>query len=270
MAFDDFELSVEDSAPVELYEFSYQGGTLRFTSADRDIEFASNLYRRTALERSPVTETGDISKATLTLTGPPDFEPAELFNPFPPDDVVGLVVRRLQPADGSAEAIWLGRVLTARWPKNQTELRCESVYTQMNQLGLRRIYSKNCPHVLYSARCGASQIAFEVVTTIDTQTGRVLSSSTFDTFVDGYFAGGKVTWESSPGYVQKRGIKLHTGTEVVITHPFPDIPNGAEVKIYPGCDHTRNHCGPKFANEPNYGGMPGMKQKNPFGQSSIY
>jgi uncharacterized phage protein (TIGR02218 family) len=270
MPFSDYELSVEDSQPAELYEFSYQGGTLRFTSADRDIEFASNNYRAIAIDHSPVTETSDIAKASITITAPPDFEVAQLFEVAPPDDVVGLVIRRLQIVSGDTEAIWLGRILSARWPKSQSELRGESIYTQMNQLGLRRIYSKNCPHVLYSTRCGASQSAFEVDTSIDTQVGRVITSSTFGTFPDGYFAGGKIIWESTPGYTQKRGIKLHVGDDIVVTHPFPEIPNGAAITIAPGCDHTLNHCGPKFANEPNYGGMPGMKLKNPFGQSSVF
>ena len=268
MPYNDFEMSVEDSSPVELYEFSYQGGTLRFTSADRDVIFASNLYRFAQLSRTKIDESGDIAKAHLTITAPPDFEVAELFGVAPPDDVVGLVLRRLQPEANAAPAIWLGRVLSARWPKNQSELRCESVFTQMKIPGLRRIYSKNCPHVLYGPRCKVSEIAFAEEITLDVQTGRTLVSSGFDVFPDGYFSGGKISWESSPGYFVKRGIKTHVGDTVTISHPMAGIAPGTVFTALPGCNHTLSHCGPKFDNVPNHGGMPYMKTRNPFNASS--
>lgn len=270
MAFDDYEISVESSRPVELYEFSYQGGNLRFTSADRDITYNSVLWRAAAIERTKIDETSDISKAALTLTGPPDWEVAALFDPSPPDDVIGLVLYRLQLTDGTAEAIWLGRALSGRWPKDQSEVRCESIYTLMNQPGLRRIYSKNCPHLLYGARCGVSELLFQEDVTIDTESGRVIVSSAFATKPDGYYSGGKLIWEKSPGYFVRRGIKQHDGNEIIISHTILDIPNGAVVTVLPGCDHTQNHCEPKFANGVNFGGFPGMTRKNPFGSSSVF
>lgn len=270
MAYDDYENSLESSSPVELYEFSYQGGTLRFTSADRDIEFASNTYRHAPLSRSKIDESSDIARASLVVTAPPDFEVSELFSVAPPDDVVGLVVRRYQPSDSSAVVIWLGRVLAVRWPKDQSELRCESVFTQMRIPGLRRIYSKNCPHLLYGARCRASEIVFEEEITIDVQTGRQLVSAGFDAFPDGYFSGGKIAWEKTPGFFVRRGIKIHAGDTVVMSHPIEGIDPGTVISAWPGCDHTLNDCVGKFNNLPNHGGFPHMKQKNPFGQSSVF
>lgn len=270
MAFDDYEISVEGSRPVELYEFSYQGGNLRFTSADRDITFNSVLWRRSAISRTKIDESGDISKASLTLTGPPDWEVAALFDPSPPDDVVGLALYRLQLTDNTAEVEWLGRALSARWPKDQSEVRCESVFTLMTQPGLRRIYSKNCPHLLYGSRCQASELIFQESVTIDTQTGRTIISSDFATKPDGYYAGGKAIWEKTPGYFVRRGIRQHDSNEIIISHPMTDLPNGAVLTVLPGCDHTQNHCQPKFANGANFGGFPGMKKKNPFGQSSVF
>jgi uncharacterized phage protein (TIGR02218 family) len=123
--------------------------------------------------------------------------------------------------------------------------------------------------VLYGARCQASEIAFREIITIDSQVGRTISAADFALFPDGYFAGGKVTWERSPGYFVRRGIKLHVSDEIVITHPIPELPAGSVLTVLPGCDHTLNHCGPKFANEENYGGFA-MKEKNPFGQSSVF
>src|ERR1041384_319859 len=174
MAFDDYEMSVESSNAAELYEFSYQGGTLRYTSADHPITFDSHIYPPVAIQHTPVKEVADIAKASLTITAPPDFPVAELFRVAPPDDVVGLVVRRLQIDDGTAEAFWLGRVLSSRWPPDQCELRCESIYTSMRMPGLRRIYSKNCPHVLYGLKCAVVEASFQQSITVSGVSGRTI------------------------------------------------------------------------------------------------
>jgi uncharacterized phage protein (TIGR02218 family) len=269
MAFNDYETSVESSVPVELFEFSYQGGTIRATSADRNITYLSHIYQGLALQRSPIKETVDIAKATLNITAPADFSVAELFNPAPPDDVVGLVVRRLQYTDNSAEAFWFGRVMSAGWQKGYSQLRCESIFTSMKQLGLRRIYSKNCPHVLYGARCRASEATFQQAISVEGVAGRSIQSAGFDAFDDGWFSGGKIVWESSPGYYVRRGIKIHTGDEVFVTHPIPGLTPGTVITVLPGCNHTIAHCGPKFSNNLNYGGMPYMDGQNAF-TTSVY
>lgn len=271
MAFADDETSVQDSRPVELYEFSYQGGNLRYTSADRDIDYNSVLWRASPLSRSKINESSDITKASLTITGAPEWEVAELFDPAPPDDVVGLKLYRMQRRSGEFEVAWIGRVVGASWPKDQSSLRCESIYTLMTQPGLRRIYSKNCPHLLYGARCQASELVFQQIITLDTQEGRNLISADFATKPDGYYAGGKIVWEKQPGYFVRRGIRQHAGDTVIITHAMTGVPNGAILTALPGCNHTQEHCEPKFANGVNYGGFPGMKKKNPFdGSSSVF
>lgn len=270
MAFDDYENSRQDSRAVELYEFSFEGGLMRYTSADRDVTFNSVLWKQHQVDRTKIDESGDISKANLTLTAEADFEAAALFDPYPPDSVVGLVVYRVQWTPQLSEAIWLGRVLSAGWPKNQSELHCESIFTLMTQPGLRRIYSKNCPHLLYGARCKASEAAFQEVATVSSTAGRAIVSADFDAFPDGFFAGGKVVYEKSPGVFARRGIKQHTGDTIIVSHPIPSLTPGASVTILPGCVHTVPTCVSKFSNLVNYGGMPGMKRNNPFGASSVY
>lgn len=275
MSFEEYEVSVQSSRPIELYDFSYQGGHLRYTSADRNIEFEGNTWLAAPLERSKIEDTGEIAKAAMTIDGPDVFEVAELFSVAPPDDVVGFALRRLQFDDpsGQAPAIWLGRVLTASWPPNRSQLRCESLLSSLKQVGLRRVYGKNCPHILYGSRCKVSMVAFEVNATVTSQIGRSIVSSAFDAAVDGYFAGGMLVWQKSPGYYVRRGIKSHVGDTVQITHPMPGLTGGVVIQAYPGCDHTfdgAGGCGPRYDNQDNYGGFPFSKQKNPFGQASVF
>jgi hypothetical protein len=41
------------------------------------------------------------------------------------------------------------------------------------------------------------------------------------------------------------------------------------VKIYPGCDRTKETCNDKFSNILNYGGFAWIPAKSPFDGSSI-
>jgi uncharacterized phage protein (TIGR02218 family) len=272
VTFDALEISQQSSRPVEIYDFSYQGGHFRYTSAPVDVDFESQTWSAIAISRSSLDDSSDIGKASLTLTVPPTTPVAELFAVAPPDDVVGLVVRRLQydDTDLEAEVIWLGRVITCNWPPDRAELRCENILTSMKQQGLRRIYGRNCPHVLYGNRCTASQGAHSFDVTLDTQVGRVLTSAGFDAQVDGFFSGGMVVWEFLPGQFARRGIKSHVGADIEITYPFTGIPNGAALTALPGCDHSYATCNTKFANTDNYGGFKDMVTKNPFGQNTVF
>lgn len=272
MTFEAYEDTVQGSRPVELYDFTYQGIHLRYTSADRDITIAGITYTAAPISRSAITDTTDIAKATLTLSCAPHFDVSELFSVAPPDDVVGLVVTRFQKDDPDVEMhpFWLGRVVNCAWPTGQSTLRCESVYTALKQPGLRRPYSKNCPYVVYGADCQANILTFQQSIVITNQVGNVINAATLGSHPDGWWAGGRAYWESSPGFFVKRGVKNHVGTQVELTHPMAGIPGGATVVFAPGCDHSFFTCGGKFSNAINYGGAPNMQQKNPFGQSNVF
>jgi uncharacterized phage protein (TIGR02218 family) len=273
MTFDTSERSQSGSQPIELYEFTYQGNHLRYTSADRDITISGVTYTHEPINRSNVQEGGDIAKQDCQLNCRSDFDVSELFNPYPPDDVIGLVIKRVQLSALSPDqeaVLWIGRVLSASWPQGQSQLTCQSTYTALKTAGLRRIYSRNCPHVLYGAMCKANILAFQQAMTLDNQVGNVLNAANLSSHPDGWWAGGKVSWEAAPGLVLRRGIKNHVGTHIEVTYPFPNIPAGAAITVAPGCDHTFPTCDSKFANTDNYGGFPFMTQKNPFGQASVF
>lgn len=274
MAFETYENSVEQSEPFELYQFSYQGGTFRFTSDAKDhVQSGVTWTRVPGLSRTAIEDSGDISKSSLTLTAPEDFQMSLIFETYPPSDVVELEVFRVQRSDPTdVKTMWIGRILNATWGVGFSTLLGESLITRLKQPGLRRIYSKNCPHLLYGSDCRASQIAFEEEVTLEgvLSDGFQLLSSTFDTFVDGFFAGGKIEYDAGGGNIFRRGIREHVGSLITLTHPIPGLPTTATISAWPGCDRTKATCVSKFANLENYGGFPYMTQKNPFGQNSIY
>ena len=278
MTFDTQKASIEGSRPVELYEFSYQGGTFRYTSANQDVSFGGNTYFCVeGLTRTPIEESDEIGKAAMTITCPEDFFISELFNFAPPDDVVGFALREMQYGQtDKAPGIWLGRVLNASWPPNVAQLRCESLLSSIKQSGLRRAWGRNCPYVLYEPNtCKKDRDEMAVTIVIEENNGLVLKSGDFAAHLDTFFSLGYIEWQPTPGYKVRRGIKEHTGDTITITHPIRALEAGASLIAYPGCDHTYtgvNGCIPKFDNGPNYGGFPHQigDKKNPFQGPSVF
>jgi uncharacterized phage protein (TIGR02218 family) len=268
------EVSVESGRPVELYIFSFQGGTFRYTSAGDIIEYDSNSYLPvTGLSRSGIEDTGEISKSSLDLIAPEDFYIASLFEVYPPSDVVELEILRLHRDDlTDAKTFWLGRVINAEWRVGSASLACESLFTQMRQPGLRRAYSRSCPHLLYGADCRASQLSFVESLTAEAidASGFVITSGIAGTFPAGYFAGGKINLEISPGVIERRGIRTHVGDLLTMTHPISAMVPGDIFSAWPGCNKTREVCVGRFNNILNYGGFPYIPRKNPFSGSSVY
>lgn len=277
MTFDVQKASIEGSRPVELYEFSYQGITLRYTSADQNVSFGGNTYIAVpGLTRTGIDESDEIGKAAMTITCPEDFEVSELFNFAPPDDVVGFALREMQYGQtDKAPGIWLGRVLGASWPPNRAQLRCESLLSSVKQAGLRRPWGRNCPYILYGPQCKEDRDDNQFSITIQENNGLTLKSADFALQLDTFFSLGYIEWLQTPSYKVRRGIKEHIGNQITITHPIRNLEVGAVLTAYPGCDHTYtgvNGCIPKFDNGDNYGGFPHQlgNRKNPFQGPSVF
>lgn len=273
MSFTSLEASQSDSEPIELYEFSYLNTTQFFNSGAIPITINSTVYAPTQISRTEITDSGEIGKNQITLTCPDQFPISALFGAGPPDDIVTVTIKRVQAGaldSSNTVIIWLGRILSVNWPPLRSEITCENVFTALRAAGLHRVYTINCPFTLYGEQCGAIIAAFTEVHTIDIQVGNVLTGSTLNDQTDGWWAGGKLTWEYSPGLFAKRGIKNHVGTQIEITFALPNFPLGTAVNVSAGCDHTFPTCTSKFGQTLNYGGFPFMTQKNPWGNVSIF
>lgn len=274
MSFAALEESTQSGVPVELYTFGYAGGTFRYTSADIDIDFNGSTYtQQPGLSRTAVDDTGEIAKSNLTITAPEDFTVSALFEVYPPSDVVELIIYRAHTGDlTEAATIWIGRVLSVVWSVGSSQLSCESIFSRLRQPGLRRPYARNCPHQLYGAACRAQETLFQQVVTLNglEAGGFDLTSPDFDAQADGYFAGGKLTFELSPGVIERRGIRAHTGDTITLTHPITGLLATSTVTVSPGCPRTQDVCVSRFNNLVNFGGFKHMPAKNPFGSNSVF
>jgi uncharacterized phage protein (TIGR02218 family) len=272
------EQGVETGSPVELYEISYESQTWRYTSGDApfyDAATTSN-YEPLLLNRGNILFSSDFGKSTLDVEVQNDAPFLALFRFTPPSGVVSLTVRRFHRTDGALQivSLWKGRILSVTWGDVSSTLTCEPIRASVQRIGLRRLFQRQCPHVLYSAACGVSKALYEVVGNVESISGVTINITGVSSFAAGYFAGGFIEYVSSAFVTtERRMITANAGgtNQLILVTPTLGLAVGDEVRVYPGCDHTldTNGC-VKFDNTINYGGKPYTPTKNPFGGEPVY
>lgn len=272
MTYEVIETSLHDGAPVELYEFRLGAQAWRYTSAAEAITANLVDWRPVSISRSEIEATSDMARNNLTLTLARDLEVPELFRIAPPSGVVTLTVHALHLTDQAAETVvvWKGRVVNVAWKGLAAELTCEPLYTSLRRIGLRRTYQRQCPHLLYGDDCRVVRAAHEVAGSAASVSGATLTVPEAGGYADGWFAGGMIELELTPGVITRRSIRTHTGQALGITHPIPGLGAGQAVTLIPGCDRTPTDCADKFDNLLNYGGWPYIPIKNPFSGGSVF
>lgn len=271
MTYDSRERSADQARPVELYEFRRDALAWRYTTADRDYVYALQTFKRAAIRRSNIEQGSELNRSNMRLTMAPDIEILEQYRAGPTTDPVTLTLRQLHEGDGEAAVIWTGRIVSvAPWRNGQAEMVLEPVYTSLRRNGLRRTYQRQCPHVLYGGACGVNPAAFRVTGVAVDVTGTVVQVAEAGTFAAGYFDGGWLEWEVAPSIFERRLIIAHSGTALTLSTQPIGLVIGTAARFYPGCDHTVAACDGKFSNAANYGGMPYIPQKNPYGSDPLY
>lgn len=254
MTYDARELSMQSGEPIEMYHFTIGSTEHRFTSAKSTITYDGNTYQPALIKRGSIDFTTEKGRNNLKLQTARDFAIADLFRVSPPSDVILLVVHRVHYGDTNGAVVWSGRVLNCEWSGSTASLNCEPVSSSLQRVGLRRLYQRQCPHVLYDSHtCKATKTPISA--TLSAVNGVLLTSSSF---VSG-LAGGYLEFGS-----EKRFISQQNGNEITITNLLTSLVVGSVVTVYLGCDHTISTCLNKFNNADNYGGMPHIPTKNPF------
>lgn len=270
MSYTTVETSAQSGRPVELYEFLNGATAYRYTSADGDVAYGGHTYTAVPIARGAVEATSETARLALEITCARTVGVLDLFALMPPAEIVAVTLRRLHAGDGEAITLWMGRILNVTLNNESAGIHCESVYTSLKRVGLRRLYQKGCPHVVYGAGCALDRNTFKAVKTVSSVAGTVITLGSMGAFADGYFAGGYLEWESVTGYFERRAIRSQVGAVVTLSFPLPGLAASASVNLYPGCDHTLVTCNTKFSNRLNYGGMPHWPSKNPFDGTIIY
>lgn len=276
MGFEAWEESSQGAEPIELYHFARGITEYRFTSAKDAIEHDGYTWEPALLNRSAFDLGDDGARSAIKIQCVRDFPVAELFRVRPPDEVVLFTLHRLHANETTASiVVWMGRVLGAEWRGAIAEMACEPVSSAMTRPGLRRLYSRSCPHDLYGANCKANRNLFMATVTLTgvtvTASGTQIHSDELSYWASSpWFAGGYVEYTRPDGITERRQALSNADDYIVISAGIDGLAAGVEVRAYFGCDHTMGTCRIRFDNLANYGGFPFIPGKNPLSGSTIY
>lgn len=270
MSYDAIETSAQGRRPVELYTFLRDYQAWRYTSADRDITVDGAVYLARPLQRGKIEATQESTRLPLTIRAPRDLEVAELYRIAPPTVAVTFILQEFHYGDGELRAQWSGRISAVSFEGSEAVITLEPVFTSMRRIGLRRLYSRTCPHDLYGVQCKVNRENHRVESTADAVSGVTVAVPAASLRPDGYYAGGFIEYPVELGIIERRFISDHVSETLTLTARPYNLDVGAAVKIYPGCDHTMDNCNGRFNNAPNYGGFRHFPQKNPFGSDPVY
>lgn len=263
MTFEALETSVHDGAPVELYEFSRGSESWRLASADEDVVHDGQTYQAVPMSRSEIEQSQEQARNTLTLRMPRDATIAAAWSGGRLGAPMLLTVRGRHRGDPEAVVGWLGRVLAVEWQGSEAIMTCEPVWVSLRRIGLRRLYSRGCPHTVYGGECGVVEADHQVAGLVMAVSAAGIQVGEAAAYADQYFAGGVITWTDAGGRVQRRMIAQQVGALLHVWSPSGLAP-GMAVTLAPGCPQDLDTCAGRFGNAPNYGGFPFMSCKNPF------
>lgn len=120
-----------------------------------------------------------------------------------------------------------------------------------------RIFARSCDAVVGDVRCGVDLAApafSGAGTVVEIVSMRTIRVDGLDTYADGWFTGGRLTWGG-------RGVEIlahrregaRAALDVAASPPL-----GARVIATAGCDKSLSSCRAKFANAANFRGFPHM------------
>lgn len=261
------------SREIELFDFSIGLSHWRYTDAGREAIVEGQRHAPVALARGRIAQSGEEAKNTLEITAPLDLPLLNLFRPTPPGLRMRLDLKRVRVRDGLVRLGWTGHVADLDETHSHAKLRCTSLASAVETLGLRRSWQSSCPLVLYGqgpGACNADPDTHAVDAVLSDATGYTVAAAAFAAFENGHFDGGVLQWTAVFG-TERRFIVSHSGATLRLLTPTA-LAAGSNVIALPGCDRTTGPRGcAKFDNTVNYGGQPTLKGlRTPFGNDPVF
>ncbi len=270
MAYDTIEKGAWSGKPIELYDFTRSYVHYRYTSHQKDLFVNAQTWTSIPVLRSNIELNNEVNRSTIQITVARDNPVADFWRISPPSEPLNVIIYQYHEDDTELVVVWMGRVINVEWSGITAVMTLAPIFTSVKRQGLRRRYQRACPHVLYGSACRLNENTFRLFTLCDSITGLVIASQDASTNGSAYYAGGYVEWEIESGVFERRYITEHTGAYLTLATLPHNLIAGQSITLYPGCDHTLATCNTRFGNTLNYGGMPYIPAKNPFGGTTIY
>lgn len=268
--FDTLESSVQDSRPIELFEFILGTSTpALFTSAEDDITIGSDKYTALAISRGGIAQGSDQNNRNVTVTLPTITPIAQQYISVPPGEKTTVNIFRYQrdeiPSFNTRILLFKGRIQTCRFPNDghSAEFAVRSIETSMNRNIPRFTYAGMCQHVLYDNNCGAVDTNFDFLGVASAISGDTITvpgagASGLD-FVGGYLR--------PTGQNDFRMILSQSTDVMTLLLPFQVDPTGSNMQLFAGCDHViLGDCALVFDRVIDFGGAAFVPSKDIFAQ----
>ena len=265
--FDTLASSVQDSRPIELYEFLIGSDAYRYTSAEDDLTVGGIVYTAVPIARNKIEQGSDQANRNMTVTMPALLSLPQLYITVPPGQKCSVNVFRYErdesPAFDTQVLLFKGNVQSCRFPNDghSAEFAIRSIETALNRNVPRFNFGSMCQHVLYDDSCGVTATSFDLIGAVSSISGSTItlagaSASGID------FVGGYVTPTGADDF---RMIIAQSGDVLTLLLPFANDPTGTNVQAFAGCDHLiEGDCALVFDNVAAFGGFPFVPNKDIF------
>ncbi len=236
-----------------------------FTDHDADILFDGNIYKASSgYSRTAIANDSSFGVDNLEVEGVFDSAAiteedlrAGLF------DGAEVRIFLVNWADTSMGALrmrrgWFGEAVLTEQTIFRTELRG---LTQALQQKIGELYSPECRADLGDARCGVDLEVWTRDGTVLSVTDQTIFAADIDApeAVDGWFAGGVLTWVTGSNAGRAIEVKSWTQSSGSVELFLPAgyaIAVGDTFRIHPGCDKRLDTCIDRFDNVINFRGEP--------------
>lgn len=234
MTHDAREASSEDGAPLLLATFALGEKVWRFARADQDVPHDGNTYLAVpgGMEPTRFRDSSETQKNDVKLTVDRHHPIAELWRISPPTGIVAVLLVEIHDGEPEGANSWLGHVSNVSWVgEARAEITLSPGALAMRTNGLRRLWQKGCPHVLYGPKCRLSRIGEPVAATLSAVDGAELEAAEFTGAGD--LAGGRIEWEDDGAVAHQARIVTHAGDTITLAAADPSLVVARAVTVYP-------------------------------------
>ena len=266
MTFAQYENSIEESQPVELYTFTLGGTVYRYTSSEATENDGTNDFTAKAIKRGRLEQSREEKASLANIELPATDAFAANYINRTPGEKATVQIRRFQRPDGATPELILlfsGVVESVKFTNNgQTAVvNVSPLVIAFSRPIPRFTYQSMCNHFLYDESCTVLKTDYDETATVTSVSGANITVGSIGQPL-GYYQGGYV--ERSNGETRAVLANDTLSTVFTILLPFFDDITGETVTFYAGCDHTISTCKTKFNNVINYGGFAYVPTRNVF------
>ncbi len=257
------EVSDDEQAPVELYDFRCDVQHWRYTTANVAVVYGGFTYTSEYLLAGDLEQASESMDNTLEIETRWSNPLARLYIAAIPDGKVHLTIYR-----GHGDHFvshWVGRISSVAFQSgHKAIIRCLPEWNQLDRANLTLRWGRQCQVPLYSTACGVDRSLYRVTGGITMVDGVDVTCGSLDSYTDTWFNGGPFY---ANGY--SRIIETKNLSTVTLSSPIPGLAVGMPFECLAGCDHLCTTCKDKFDNLLNFQGQPGLPTQNPFGSGGI-